>query len=286
MTPSSEYTIQQTLAQATQLLTDKSDSAKLDAELLLAFALQKTRTYLVTWNDRLVSAAAADIFQSLLSRRLTGEPVAYILGQQEFWDLTLSTNEHTLIPRADTETLIEWVLELAPELASNARVLDLGTGTGAIALALAKEFPKWQVSAVDLISKAVELAQKNAKDNDLLRVKIFQSSWFEKVQGRFDLVVSNPPYIDPIDEHLSLGDVRFEPRSALVAGNKGLADIEIICKQARDHLSSGGWLLVEHGYNQQQSVQAIFTQLDYHHITTRFDLGGNPRVTGGQYFYE
>ncbi len=286
MNSSSEYTIQQTLTQATQLLTDKSDSAKLDAELLLAFALKQNRTYLVTWNDRLISDADADVFQSLLSRRLTGEPVAYILGQQEFWDLTLSTNQHTLIPRADTETLIEWVLELAPELASNARVLDLGTGTGAIALALAKEFPKWQVSAVDLISKAVELAQKNAKDNDLLRVKIFQSSWFEKVQGRFDLVVSNPPYIDPIDEHLSLGDVRFEPRSALVAGNKGLADIEIICKQARDHLSSGGWLLVEHGYNQQQSVQAIFTQLGYHQVTTRFDLGGNPRITGGQYFYE
>lgn len=286
MNSSSEYTIQQTLTQATQLLTDKSDSAKLDAELLLAFALKQNRTYLVTWNDRLISDADADVFQSLLSRRLTGEPVAYILGQQEFWDLTLSTNQHTLIPRADTETLIEWALELAPELAGNARVIDLGTGTGAIALALAKECPGWQVSAVDLVSQAVELAQKNARDNDLSRVSIFQSSWFEQVQGCFDLIVSNPPYIDPTDEHLSQGDVRFEPPSALVADKQGLADIETICEQARGHLNSGGWLLIEHGYNQQESVQAIFTQLGYHQVTTRFDLGGNPRITGGQYFYE
>ena len=165
-------------------------------------------------------------------------------------------------------------------------MIDLGTGTGAIALALAKECPSWQVSAVDLIPQAVQLAQKNALDNGLSRVEIYQSSWFKQVQGRFDLIVTNPPYIDPTDVHLSQGDVRFEPRSALVAGNKGLADIETICDQARGYLNSAGWLLIEHGYDQQHSVRAIFTQLGYHQVTTRFDLGGNPRITGGQYFHE
>ena len=226
-------TIEQIIRQSSQLLAPVSESAKLDVELLLAKALGKDRTYLFTWSDKLVSSEDKSIFEVMFDRRIKGEPIAYILGQQEFWDLTLNTAQHTLIPRADTETLIEWGLELSEILPEQAKVIDLGTGTGAIALALAKENPSWQVQAVDLIPQAVELAKQNAEINNLNRVKIYQSSWFDQVDGEFDLIVSNPPYIDPDDEHLSQGDVRFEPKSALVADNNGLADLELIADQAR-----------------------------------------------------
>ena len=279
-------TIEQIIRQSSQLLAPVSESAKLDVELLLAKAIGKDRTYLFTWSDKLVSSEDKSIFEVMFYRRIKGEPIAYILGQQEFWDLTLNTAQHTLIPRADTETLIEWGLELSEILPEHAKVIDLGTGTGAIALALAKENPSWQVQAVDLIPQAVELAKQNAEINNLNRVKIYQSSWFDQVDGEFDLIVSNPPYIDPDDEHLSQGDVRFEPKSALVADNNGLADLELIADQARQYLVNGGWLLMEHGYDQREQLQAILTQLGYQQVTTRIDLGGNPRITGGQFFYE
>jgi len=279
-------TIEQIIRQSSQLLAPVSESAKLDVELLLAKALGKDRTYLFTWSDKSVSSEDKSIFEVMFDRRIKGEPIAYILGQQEFWDLTLNTAQHTLIPRADTETLIEWGLELSEILPEHAKVIDLGTGTGAIALALAKENPSWQVQAVDLIPQAVELAKQNAEINNLNRVKIYQSSWFDQVDGGFDLIVSNPPYIDPDDEHLSQGDVRFEPKSALVADNNGLADLELIADQARQYLVNGGWLLMEHGYDQREQLQAILTQLGYQQVTTRIDLGGNPRITGGQFFYE
>lgn len=276
--------IEQVIRQSSQLLAASSESAKLDVELLLAHSLGKDRTYLFTWCDKLVAEHDEEIFKGLFARRLKGEPIAYILGQQEFWDLTLNTAQHTLIPRADTETLIEWVLELGEDLPEQAEVIDLGTGTGAIALVLANEFPNWNVRGVDLIHEAVELAQQNAKLNNLERVHFFQSSWFDKVEGQFNLIVSNPPYIDPADEHLSQGDVRFEPKSALVADNKGLADLEFIAQNSRDYLADGGWLLMEHGYDQQDAVQKILTQLGYQQVSTHFDLGGNPRITGGRFY--
>jgi release factor glutamine methyltransferase len=276
--------IEQVIQQATLQLQNSSDSAKLDVELLLAHCLHKDRTYLFTWYDKLVTEDENVAFNKLLARRLEGEPVAYILGHQEFWDLNLNTAQHTLIPRADTETLIDWVLELGEQLPQKSNVIDLGTGTGAIALALANEFPQWHVQGVDLVPEAVELAQGNAKQNNLARVRFFQSSWFEQVEGLFDLIVSNPPYIDPLDEHLSQGDVRFEPKSALIADNKGLADLELIAQQAREYLVNGGWLLMEHGYDQQQAVQDILMALGYQQVSTRIDLGGNPRITGGRFF--
>jgi len=276
--------IEQVIQQATLQLQNSSDSAKLDVELLLAHCLHNDRTYLFTWYDKLVTEDEKVAFNKLLARRLEGEPVAYILGHQEFWDLNLNTAQHTLIPRADTETLIDWVLELGEQLPQKSNVIDLGTGTGAIALALANEFPQWRVQGVDLVPEAVELAQGNAKQNNLQRVRFFQSSWFEQVEGLFDLIVSNPPYIDPLDEHLSQGDVRFEPKSALIADNKGLADLELIAQQAREYLVNGGWLLVEHGYDQQQAVQDILMALGYQQVSTRIDLGGNPRITGGRFF--
>jgi release factor glutamine methyltransferase len=276
--------IEQIIRQFSQLLAVNSDTATLDVELLLAHSLGKNRTYLFTWSDRLVTEKEELTFKTLFSRRLEGEPISYILERQAFWDLNLKTAEHTLIPRADTETLIEWVLELADSLPDNARVIDLGTGTGAIALSLAHEFSHWDVQGVDLVPQAVELAQHNAKLNTLDHVRFFQSSWFDRVEGRFDLIVSNPPYIDPDDEHLSQGDVLFEPLSALVADNKGLADLELIADQSRSYLLEGGWLLMEHGYDQQQAVQQLLNRLGYQQVSTRIDLGGNPRITGGQFY--
>jgi release factor glutamine methyltransferase len=276
--------IEQLIKISSQQLAATSDTAKLDVELLLARSLGKSRTYLFTWSDKLVSVDEEKVFHELFRRRLKGEPIAYILGQQEFWDLSLNTAPHTLIPRADTETLIEWGLDLSIGLADSAKVIDLGTGTGAIALALAKECPNWQVQGVDLMPQAVALAQRNAIINNLERVHFYQSSWFANVSGQFELIVSNPPYIDPDDEHLSLGDVRFEPRSALIANNKGLAGLELIAQQSRDYLSDGGWLLMEHGYDQQEALQQILIRLGYQQVTTRLDLGGNPRITGGQFF--
>jgi release factor glutamine methyltransferase len=278
------FSIEQIIRQYSQQLDPQSDTARLDVELLLARSLNKNRTYLFTWSDKLLTAEQENIFKELFIRRLEGEPIAYILGEQEFWDLTLKTATHTLIPRADTETLIDWVLELADELPSKSNVIDLGTGTGAIALVLASEFPTWNVQGVDLIPQAVELAQQNAKLNNLQQVKFYQSSWFDNVSGKFDLIVSNPPYIDPDDEHLDQGDVRFEPRTALIAKNKGLADLEFIAQQGRTFLDEGGWLLMEHGYDQQDAIQKILTQLGYQQVSTRLDLAGNPRISGGQFF--
>lgn len=269
------------LAQAREQLQAVSDSARLDAELLLAGALHKDRTWLYTWADRELSCAELALAEPLLQRRCAGEPVAYILGWRDFWSLRLQTNPSTLIPRPDTETLIEWALELP--LPATSRVLDLGTGTGAIALALASEQPSWQVSGVDQSAAAVALAQANASSNQLPRVSFQQSDWFSAVQGLFDLVVSNPPYIDAADEHLSQGDVRFEPRSALVADDNGLRDLALIIEQAPVYLRADGWLLLEHGWQQAEAVCGLLRQRGFVDVQTRRDLGGQSRISGGRW---
>lgn len=268
------------LKQATAQLT-ASDSAKLDAELLVCFVLQRNRAWLYGFQDYLLGTAELERLEALLSQRRAGTPIAYITGQREFWSLMLNTNSSTLIPRPDTETLVEWALELP--LLVNARVLDLGTGTGAIALALASEQPSWQVFGVDYQTAAVQLAQSNAILNQLQAVQFIQSDWFSAVTGSFDLIVSNPPYIDAQDPHLSQGDVRFEPRSALVAAANGLADLEQIVATASHYLRPQGWLLLEHGYQQAQAVQALLHSHGFTHIETRHDLAGQPRISGGQW---
>ncbi len=267
------------LAQARERLAAVSDSARLDAELLLAGALQKDRTWLYTWADRELSSAELALAEPLLQRRAAGEPVAYILGWRDFWSLRLQTEPSTLIPRPDTETLIEWALELP--LPANSHVLDLGTGTGAIALALASEQPSWQVSGVDQSAAAVALAQRNALANGLPQVSFQKSDWFSTVQGQFDLIVSNPPYIDAADEHLSQGDVRFEPRSALVADDNGLRDLVLIIDRAPNYLKADGWLLLEHGWQQAEAVCSLLRQRGFVDVQTRRDLGGQPRISGG-----
>ena len=259
-----------------------SPSPRLDAELLLAHALGQSRSYLRTWPEREPSAAQCAAFAALLARRRTGEPVAYLLGRQGFWSLDLEVAPHTLIPRPDTELLVETALALGP--GGPARVLDLGTGTGAIALALACERPAWQVLGVDRVSEAVQLAERNRARLGLGNARFVESVWFSALGGeRFALIVGNPPYIAAEDRHLNEGDVRFEPASALVAGEDGLDDIRRIVAEAPEHLEAGGWLLLEHGYDQAEAVRALFAARGFAAVESRRDLGGHQRITLGQW---
>lgn len=259
----------------------ESPTARLDIELLLAAALGKTRSYLRTWPERIVGTEAAQVFASYLERRRKGEPVAYILGQQGFWSLDLEVAPHTLIPRPETELLVELALQCLP--AEQARALDLGTGTGAIALALGRERSGWHVVAVDRVPEAVALAERNRARLGLANVSVRTSHWFSALEGeRFDLIVSNPPYICSEDPHLSAGDVRFEPSSALVSGRDGLDDIRHIIANAPSHLVSAGWLLLEHGYDQAPRVRELMVQQGFEQVDSREDLGGHERVTLGR----
>lgn len=258
-----------------------SPSARLDAELLLAAALGKSRSFLHTWPERIVPSDAALTFANYLQRRRSGEPVAYILGQQGFWKLDLEVAPHTLIPRPDTELLVETALELLP--ATPANVLDLGTGSGAIALALASERPSWQVTAVDRVLEAVALAERNRQRLHLDNVTVLSSHWFDSLKDhRYTLIISNPPYIAAADPHLAAGDVRFEPASALVAGPDGLDDLRLIIAQAPLHLEAGGWLMLEHGYDQADAVRDLLLTQGFVDVHSRQDLGGHERISLGR----
>lgn len=260
-----------------------TDTPRLDAEILLCYVLSENATYLRTWPDKALSAGQASAFNALLEQRLAGKPIAHITGQRGFWSLDLAVNESTLIPRPDTECLVEYVLEQFDTSAVS--VLDLGTGTGAIALALASERPKWDLIAGDYSADAVALAEANRINNELSNVLVRQGSWFEVVpQGkRFALIVSNPPYIDPSDAHLSQGDVRFEPLSALVADKKGMADIEYILEHAPNFLMQSGAVVLEHGYDQAQDVRNAFIHRGFTHVESFKDYGDNDRFTTGKW---
>jgi len=276
------------IVQCFQLSTELdavSDSARLDIELLLCHVLQKNRTHLFTWPDKTLSPEQYEQFEQFFNRRKSGEPIAHILGQREFWSLPLSVNNSTLIPRPDTELLVELVLELFADDAplQKRSCLDLGTGTGAIVLAIASEKLGWQLLGVDKSVDAVALAEQNRDQLNFNHIQIKQSDWFTAIPAQqFDVIVSNPPYIDPRDPHLDQGDVRFEPRSALIADNKGLADIELIVQQSWNYLREQGWLLLEHGYDQGQAVRDLLTSRGFIQVETRNDLGGNERVSLGR----
>lgn len=282
------------LAQAMADLAQKNptENSKIDALVLLQHATGKSRTQILAFDDTEIDEKVRLKLTALLDRRLRGEPIAYIFGEKEFWSLPLNVSKSTLIPRPDTEILVEKVLQIAldklQENPSHFRILDLGTGTGAIALALASELSsicqKQQISleiiGVDLMPDVIELAQSNAERNKL-NVQFLQSHWFENITGRFDLIVSNPPYIDAQDEHLRQGDVRFEPLSALVANDTGYADLRHIIELASSYLNSNGVLLLEHGWQQGEKVRSIFQENHWEMVETVRDYGDNERVTLG-----
>ncbi|MDM9653316.1 peptide chain release factor N(5)-glutamine methyltransferase [Pseudomonas wenzhouensis] len=258
-----------------------SPTPRLDAELLLADALGKPRSYLRTWPEHELEDEQLARFKTSLQRRRQGEPVAYILGHQGFWSLDLEVAPHTLIPRPDTELLVETALELLPAMPLS--VLDLGTGTGAIALALASERPAWQVTGVDRVADAVALAERNRLRLQLDNASFLHSHWFSALAGqRFALILSNPPYIRADDQHLAQGDVRFEPSSALVAGCDGLDDIRAIIQAAPAHLLPGGWLLLEHGFDQAEAVRALLAAGGFAEVHSWRDLAGHERISLGR----
>ena len=278
-------TVEDLLGRSTEL-SSASDSALLDTELLLCHSLNVDRTWLKTWPDHQPQPADIARFELLFKRRLNGEPVAFIVGTQGFWSLELCVSPDTLIPRPETELLVEAALQL--DLPTHSQVLDLGTGTGAIALALAVEEPLWQVTAVDVQPKAVALAERNRQLHQLDNLRIYQSDWFSAIAANrsqpeigFDLILSNPPYIEANDHHLFEGDVRFEPASALVSGVDGLDDLRLVIGQSCGFLRQGGWLLVEHGHNQGAAVRELFRDAGFNSVETRVDYNQLDRISLG-----
>jgi len=261
-----------------------SASPRLDAEVLLAHCLGRERTWLYVWGDRACGTWNQARFAALVAARAQGLPIAYLSGEREFWGLALATSRHTLIPRPDTETLVEAALQRAPHGAG--ALLDMGTGTGAIALAFASERPSWDVLGVDIRPEAVELAEDNARRLGIANAAFVYSNWFSALANtaapaRFDLIVANPPYIAENDPHLEQGDVRFEPRSALVAAEQGMADLHYLIKSARRFLHQRGYLLLEHGYTQAATVRRAFINAGYENVESLCDLAGQERVTLG-----
>lgn len=288
MSVTSTFTISALLKKSAELST-VSDTPRLDVEVLLSHILGKDRSFLYAWPEHELGVQQQSSFDDYFKRRLQGEPVAHIIGQREFWSLPFKVTHDTLIPRPETELLVELALDLSMDDGVEGHgvdVLDLGTGTGAIALALASEKPYWQITAVDAIPAAVQLAEENRQqlksqlNKAFDHVQILQSDWFSELKGRqFDVIVSNPPYICEGDQHLNQGDVRFEPVSALVANDQGLSDLRTIVSGAKSHLKTNGWLLLEHGFEQGAAVREMMVAAGFYSIATHTDLAGKDRVS-------
>jgi release factor glutamine methyltransferase len=275
--------ITHTLQQIAERLAAVSDSARLDAELLLCHALGRPRSYLYTWPEQELDEAQAEALEKLVERRQGGEPLAHILGKREFWSLELAVSADTLIPRPETELLVEAALARIPEQAEWA-VADLGTGSGAIALAIASERPNCRVTAVERSAGALAMAKQNASALGIANVEFLQGEWFAPLAGRhFQVILSNPPYIPENDPHLSRGDLRFEPRSALAAGPDGLDDIRQLVSGAPAFLCPSGWLLLEHGYDQGTAVTGLLGDAGYIEVADLADLQGHGRVAVGRW---
>lgn len=273
--------IREALQQAKQILKAAAiDTASLDANLLLSHVTSLSKVMLIAHDEDELSKEQEDKFFSLINKRKSGYPIAYILGYKEFFGLRLKVTEDTLIPRPDTETLVEKALAFNPQ----GKVLDLGTGTGAIILALKSELKSAiDAYAVDLSKKALEVASFNSQKLNL-PVTFIQSNWFSMLGDlKFSMIVSNPPYIQKDDIHLTQTSLPFEPIQALTSEEDGLLDIKLICKEAKKHLENGAPLLIEHGFNQGEKVRAIFTEQGYKNVATIKDLGGNDRVTFGSF---
>jgi len=260
-----------------------SHLASLEAELLLAHCLEKPRSYLRAWPEKFASEDQLSCLNDLLHRRLEGEPIAYLLGYKEFWDLRFLVTSATLIPRPETETLVDHALKLLKPHHTS-RVLDLGCGCGAIALAVAKHRPGSFVTAVDFSDDALAIARLNMRHMELQNVDLIKSNWFAELHGkRFNLILSNPPYVAEDDPHLREGDVRFEPPMALIGGTDGLECIREIVGRAPQHLLPGGWLMLEHGYDQANAVKHIFNHAEFQNVKSHIDMAKHERITVGQW---
>lgn len=280
------HTIRSALLQAQAQLSSAHDVGDIDAryesQLLLQHVLKVNRAWLIAHENDTLEGAALQAFECCTQRRVKGEPIAYILGEREFYGLNLAVTSATLIPRPDTETLVEAALSRIP-LEQNLHVLDLGTGTGAIALAIAQQRPQAYVTAADASQPALDVAIQNGQQLKLSNVSFISSDWFSKLQQKqFDVIVSNPPYIEDSDPHLQQGDLRFEPISALASGADGLDDIRRILDDCLIHLKPQGWLMLEHGYNQAKAVRELMANTGLVDIETLKDIGGNDRVTLGR----
>lgn len=266
------------LKQAQQQFAALSQTPDIDARLCLCHVLCVSSSYLYSYPERQLAEAELTQLADIVSKRLQGQPLAYLFGHWHFFDLKLAVAPSTLIPRPDTEVLVEQALSLP--LPYKAKVLDLGTGTGAIALALAANRPGWQLTAVDYIPQAVALAEYNRNALNIGNCQVLQSNWFSELgEQRFDLIVSNPPYIDSVDPHLAA--LTFEPLSALTAADNGLADIKQIVSGAGRHLNRGGWLWLEHGYDQAEAVTQLLQQAGFDQVSSQRDYGDNWRISGG-----
>ncbi len=276
-------TLAEALTSAAQRLSPISSSPQLDAEVLLAQVLAQPRSHAHAWPDKPLTSAQQQRYFELIARRARGEPVAYLLGRREFWSLDLTVTPDTLIPRPDTELLVEQALRLISST-HPATVADIGTGSGAIALAIAGERPHWRLLASDISPAALAVARSNAARLRLHNVEFrLGNGCAPYADVKLDMVISNPPYVRADDPHLKEGDLPYEPHGALVAGPRGLEILETLAEQARRHLNPGGWLLLEHGYDQGPAVAALLTELGYHHVVTQLDMEQRDRATMAQW---
>lgn len=255
--------------------------AFLEAEILLADVLAKNRTYLFAYPEKNLYQEQVLQFIDYINQRAHGRPIAYITGKREFWSLTLKVNEHTLIPRHETELIVELTLQSLPAKEC-IHLLDLGTGSGAIALAIASERPHWRITACDKSKEALAVAEENANTLGITNLSFYRSDWFKELPTKhYHAIVANPPYIASTDPHLAFDDVCFEPKDALISGHNGFADLECIAKESLNYLKPGGLLLLEHGYDQKSTTTSILNELGYERVHCWQDLGGQDRVSGG-----
>ena len=275
------YTISSLLKEARQKLENTSTSPLLDAQLLLADVLGKDRSYLMAWPEAFLESGVSEQFQKYLNHRLKGIPVAYILGYKEFWSMSFKVTPDVLIPRPETELLVEQAITMISHM-TKPHILDLGTGSGAIAIAVGKELPKAEITATDVSIKALAIAKANARRLNTPQIHFLQSHWFTQIQPNtvFDLIVSNPPYIARQDPHLEK-EIKHEPKLALIAGDDGLNDIRLITKTATRHLKPNGILLFEHGYKQGKQVASLMREAGFTDCRTLKDYAGNERITYG-----
>jgi release factor glutamine methyltransferase len=275
--------IEDALHQAQSQLAVVTTTAHLEAEILLAHALDTNRTWLRTWPERIPAPEQYAHFRQLLARRSRGEPIAYLTGRRAFWDIELQVTPDTLIPRPETEHLVEQALERIPSDAAW-HIADLGTGSGAIALAIARERPRCRITATDISPAALDVARDNANRLRIANVHFFTGHWFHPLAGEnFEMVLANPPYVHPEDPHLKQGGLRFEPTSALTSYPDGLTDLQTIANTARRHLLPPGWLLMEHGHDQGPAARVLLGSLGYRAVADTKDLAHNARIVLGKW---